>query len=321
MKSIPLISVIIPIYNVEEYIERCAKSLLEQTIQDNIEYIFVNDCTPDNSIEILKNTLSKYPTQESHVKIINHISNKGLPQARKTGIEAAKGKYIIHVDSDDWIESDMIEVLINKIRDGDLDVLVYDYYESNGISKKKISKKFNRKTIIRDVLKEKTNPCVWNKIVKKELYNDIFFPKYNMGEDLLIIIQLLLKTNKIDVIHIPLYNYFINNKSISKEQSKESCLNRFNNLKQNTDILIGILKEKSPCKYLREILIRKYKAKSHLIQFIDDDDVYKLWQSSYTEINKWFIIPALVPIKYVIISFLIKIRVYSKIKKIFNVYL
>ena len=93
------ISIIVPIYNVEQYIERCARSLFEQTY-DDIEYVFVDDCSPDNSLNILYEVLNDYPHRISNVKIIRHIENKGLTAARNSGLEVATGDYIAHCDSD-----------------------------------------------------------------------------------------------------------------------------------------------------------------------------------------------------------------------------
>lgn len=103
-----MISVIVPIYGVEKYIERCARSLFEQTYRD-VEYIFVNDCTKDNSIFILKRVLHDYPNL--NVTIINKKRNEGLPQARKTGILASHGEYVINFDSDDWVDRDCLRFM------------------------------------------------------------------------------------------------------------------------------------------------------------------------------------------------------------------
>ncbi len=107
------VSIIVPIYNVEKYIERCAVSLFEQDFED-IEYIFVNDCTPDNSVEILEKVIEKYPNRKSHLKIVHHKENKGLGSARNTGLEQATGNYILHIDSDDWCEKIWFHHFITK---------------------------------------------------------------------------------------------------------------------------------------------------------------------------------------------------------------
>lgn len=107
------VSVIVPIYGVEKYIERCARSLFEQTL-DDIEYIFVDDCSPDKSIEILNAVIADYPQKIPYIKIIQHKKNKGLPLARRSGWKAATGEYIANCDSDDWVDSALFEKCIKQ---------------------------------------------------------------------------------------------------------------------------------------------------------------------------------------------------------------
>src|SRR5690554_2984658 len=110
----PILSVIVPIYNVEKQIKRCSISLFEQSFQ-NMEYIFVNDCSSDKSMEILNEVIDTYPEKKKQIVIINHDTNKGLSAARSSGIQLAKGEYIAHCDSDDWIDTDMYELMMNSI--------------------------------------------------------------------------------------------------------------------------------------------------------------------------------------------------------------
>lgn len=109
-----LISVIIPTYNVEKYIERCAVSLFEQTF-DSIEFIFVDDCSPDNSIQILKDVLEKYPHRKEQVIIDRLQKNSGQAAARNRGINISKGDYIAFVDADDWVDKDIYNILYNNM--------------------------------------------------------------------------------------------------------------------------------------------------------------------------------------------------------------
>ena len=115
----PLLSIVVPIYNVENYIEKSVRSLFEQTYP-NIEYIFVNDCTPDKSMGVLDSVLADYPHRVSNVVVINHTQNKGLAISRHDGFVVAKGEYIATCDSDDWVELDMYENLMRcaKCRGG-----------------------------------------------------------------------------------------------------------------------------------------------------------------------------------------------------------
>src|SRR5574344_1573459 len=109
----PTISVIVPIYCVENYIERCVRSLFKQSLTD-VEYIFVNDATPDNSMNILNMLLTEFKDYASRIKIINNPINRGLSCVRNSGLEVASGQYVIFADSDDWVEPDMYETLYEK---------------------------------------------------------------------------------------------------------------------------------------------------------------------------------------------------------------
>lgn len=119
------LSVIIPVYNVEKYIGKCAKSLFEQTL-DDMEFIFVDDGTKDKSIDVVKNILNNYPQRLNQVKILHQL-NEGPLQARLNGIQEAKGNYITCVDSDDWIDSDTLEVLYNQAVKEDSECVIMGY--------------------------------------------------------------------------------------------------------------------------------------------------------------------------------------------------
>ena len=122
------ISVCVPIYNVEKYFEQCLESLFTQTMLDGVEFVFVNDCTPDSSMIILQRTLQKYPALREQVVIYNHEQNRGLAAARNTALELSHGEYIIHVDSDDWVEPNYLEELYTTITGNDADIAICNCY-------------------------------------------------------------------------------------------------------------------------------------------------------------------------------------------------
>lgn len=107
----PKVSILVPIYNVEAYIEQCVRSLFEQT-WGNCEYIFVNDCTPDGSIEVLRRVASDYPNRATEIKIIDHEHNCGVATARNTALDNATGDYILFVDSDDYVKTDLVSRVV-----------------------------------------------------------------------------------------------------------------------------------------------------------------------------------------------------------------
>ena len=120
----PLVSIVIPVYNVELYIEQCAKSLFEQTYQ-NLEFLFIDDASKDNSIQIVQNLIKDYPNRQSQLKIITHSINQGVGTTKKDGILSANGEFILEIDSDDYIETNTVELLIEKAIIEQADIVVY----------------------------------------------------------------------------------------------------------------------------------------------------------------------------------------------------
>lgn len=122
------ISILTPIYGVEKYIEQCARSLFEQSYA-SIEYIFVDDCTPDNSIGILQSLLKEYPERAQQVRIIHHDRNRGVGAARQTALMAATGDYLLFADSDDMLPEDAVEKLTTKAESTHADLIDGGYRE------------------------------------------------------------------------------------------------------------------------------------------------------------------------------------------------
>ena len=120
------ISVIIPIYNVEKFVERCILSIINQTYTKEVECIIVNDCTPDSSMKIVERLVADYKGQ-IRFKLLNHERNKGIAAVRNTGLNAASGDYIIYIDSDDYCEQDMLEKMYTKAVEEDADVIVAEF--------------------------------------------------------------------------------------------------------------------------------------------------------------------------------------------------
>lgn len=218
------ISIIIPIYNVEAYIERCARSLYEQTYA-HIEYIWVNDATPDNSIQILKRVTDEYPQRKADVRIVEHSFNKGLPTARNTGLSVSGGDYIFHCDSDDWADKDMIELFCEKATRTEADIVYSDWYLTFAKSERYMVQPALQTPLecIEAMLSGPMRFNVWNKMVRRSLYTDISFPDgYGMGEDMTMI-KLFASAKKVVYLHKAFYHYMqINPHAFTKVYSKES---------------------------------------------------------------------------------------------------
>lgn len=220
------VSVGIPVYGVEKYIERCARSLFEQTYE-NIEYIFVNDCTPDNSIEILKKVLDDYPLRRESVCIIQHKQNKGLAGARNTFIDNAIGEFVVHVDSDDWVDQTLIEQLVAKQSENDADIVSVNHikvYKNYNLALNEVPF-IDVKTYRENVLLRKSSGHIWGRLIRKTLYlnNNISCEEgINMGEDFQVYTKLLFYAKKVSFITSYLYKYdCLNEGSYTNVYSKE----------------------------------------------------------------------------------------------------
>lgn len=126
--NIYIISVCIPVYNVSKYIERCARSLFGQTMTEGVEFLFINDFSQDDSIELLEKVISDYPLLKNQIRIVHNTQNMGVVETRKRAIREAKGEYLAWVDSDDWIEPGMIKAMWGATNNGETDIVVQNVY-------------------------------------------------------------------------------------------------------------------------------------------------------------------------------------------------
>ena len=167
------VSVIIPVYKVEKFITRCADSLLAQTLQD-IELIFVDDASPDGSMDLLQSCIDRYPDRKRTVKIMRHGKNKGLPASRNTGLGIASGEYIFHCDSDDFAEPDMLEVLYRTAIEKEADIVWCDWYLSFKHNERYMTQPDYPSPLeaLKGMLGGAMKFTVWNKLVKRSLYTD-----------------------------------------------------------------------------------------------------------------------------------------------------
>lgn len=215
------ISVVIPVYNTEKYINKCLDSIVSQSLKE-IEIIIVNDGSYDNSNLLIE----QYKKLDERIVVINK-KNGGLSSARNAGIKRARGKYIINIDSDDWIEQDYFKDLYIKAEENDLDIVISDFYYDYGngivkytsdgfISENEI---VGSKNYIELFLKGNIFPAVWNKMYKTKLYleNQIFHPEgISLGEDLGTTPLLAQKAKRIGKINKAYLHYMQNLDSLTK---------------------------------------------------------------------------------------------------------
>lgn len=211
-----MISVIIPVYNVEKFIRQCLDSILSQTYK-NYEVILIDDKSKDNSLDIIKEYEKKY----SNFFVIENEKNSGPGASRNKGIDASKGEYIMFVDSDDYIEPNTLEDAINAAKKYNADIVRYDFSRSISnieYADRRLYPKLKDKIIEVDINKgdyfllETAGPC--NKLFKKDLIKDSKFPMGIYFEDLPFIISNIIKAKKIVYLNEVLYRYRFNPKSI-----------------------------------------------------------------------------------------------------------
>jgi len=210
----PVLSVIVPIYNVEQYLTKCLESIVNQTYK-NLEIILVDDGSNDNSPAIC----DEYAEKDSRVKVIHKV-NGGLSDARNVGIQHSSGKYIAFIDSDDWIDANWCKVLIGNLVQEQADISVSGIIsESNGICKCLTSEYGNQvfsETGIEMMSRYfQTAWVAWDKIYKAELFDGIRFPVGEINEDEAIVLQLLEKCSKVVYTNEVFYHYIHRPSSIT----------------------------------------------------------------------------------------------------------
>lgn len=312
----PKVSVIIPVYGVEKYIERCARSLFEQTLED-IEFIFVNDCTPDNSINVLEATLNDYPVRKQQVRILNQPQNMGAAQARKVGILAATGEYVIQCDSDDWVDSNMYFDMLNQAEKKGADIVMCRKINmSDGIHYTTVTDTIveEKHQMISLIISGKTSVSLCCRLVKKQLFLDkrFIFPPSHMKEDSVISAQLAYLSNRTVSVEGPYYYYFSNPNSICLSITEEACVKRWSESKRNTDILIKFLEQEKILKqFSSELNILKFQVKGFLLPLLKINLKYwKGWKETYPEINISILFNKKISLSLRIIHLLTLLRVY-----------
>lgn len=236
-----LISIIIPVYNAEEFIEKCLDSIKNQTYK-NIEVIIINDGSTDNS----ENICREYCKNNENFRLISK-KNGGVSSARNIGLSEAKGDYIGFVDPDDWIEKDMFENLYKLIKDYNADISICGYIKE---SKNGILNKQNKKQIIELTEIEALNEIIredgfkgflWNKLFSRELiksYKDIFFyENIHFSEDLLFCCEYILKSKKVIYDTTPYYHYIIHDNNICNSNYNSKKVTSLDAFEKIIDIL------------------------------------------------------------------------------------
>ncbi|MCI7399825.1 MAG: glycosyltransferase, partial [Prevotella sp.] len=280
------VSILVPVYNVEKYFARCLETLFSQTYS-GIEYVFVNDCTPDKSMYVLQETLEKYPSRANSVKIIENKQNLGIAIVRNTLLENATGEYVLFVDSDDWIEVDAIEKFVDKALQSNADIVGCDYFEEYHDRQVLFKQSYPSHHV--EAMKAMTllriKGVLWKLFMRRELivHNNIYFvPEVQFGEDYIFCCKLFFYAKSFSCVDEALYHYVQYNPN--NYCSTDSGL-RIESFSRAITIVETFYREKGVYDILeKELLQRKFLSKSSYVLDAKKRDIKK-WASYFPESN------------------------------------
>jgi glycosyltransferase involved in cell wall biosynthesis len=278
-----LVSVIVPIYNTEKYLNRCIDSIINQSYK-NLEIILIDDGSTDNSFYLCK----EYAKEDKRISFY-HQKNKGLSFTRNKGISLSKGMIISFIDSDDFVDQEFIKILIDNMEKENADISGCAYnFTLKGEKNKQKNIILSKEEALSSLLSYNYNfgLGVCNKLFKKKLFNNLFFPINKTHEDICILGNLIIKSQKIVTTNLKLYHYILRNDSISRtfhnsydlviesEKLKKIVNNDYKILNKEMDMFI-ICNRIYLCNYYLEnknnneyIFETKYMIKKHILDII-----------------------------------------------------
>ena len=292
-----LISVIVPVYNVEKYLDKCIESIVNQTYQ-HIEIILVDDCSTDTSLEICNN----WAKRDNRIVVI-HKNNEGIGIARNTGIEFSKGDYIVFVDSDDLLNADAIEVMYSRIQYDKSDVAIGNFvklYPDGTIQNSSYNWMYdtvvNREEALHMIGSDTTplHCCSWAKLYKKQIFDGIRFSTLKASEDMQIWPCIINKSRKISIVSQVVYLYLQRETSIvhnlNNDRQKDRIIATLLVARYMMDLgIIDVAKKyyRSAVYYIASTSIQKSEARRLLHQYFSFKDRIKLTTMSMRMFVYW----------------------------------
>ncbi len=234
-----IVSVIIPVYNVEKYLSHCLESVCNQTYPF-LEIIVIDDESPDSSGKIADD----FAIKDNRIKVL-HIKNRGAAGARNVGLDNCTGDYVFFVDSDDWIEENTIEVMLNKLIHSNVDIVqcqYFDEYKSQSIKHKcnHQAEEYDDEEFIGDMITHWEDSLIWNKIYKSQLFNGVRFIEGRCIDDEFFTYKIIANSDKIAIVPNYLYHYLSRKSSAmgSDNKSKQRQIDQVDFVMQRYSVLI-----------------------------------------------------------------------------------
>lgn len=281
----PKVSVIVPVFNTSQYIAKCCRSLFEQTL-DSIQYIFVDDGSNDGSLRIVEDILLNHPNRSNQVTFVCYDKNRGVGAARHEGLKEVNGEYIIHCDSDDWVEPDAYQTLYEKAISESADIVSCAYsIDSEDGKRKKIVPAFHHDS---NNLTFDLGPRIGSlvlKLIRREFIvknNLQISEEINWGEDFCLSLKSLLLSQKTVCVNRPLYHYVQHNDSLTHTLTYDKCLN----LVQCGRDIEDFLKEHALFDFYHfQLNWLKFQLKQYFLIFSYTRDIER-WKSLYPECHQ-----------------------------------
>ncbi len=266
---------------------RCARSLFGQTLED-IEFLFIDDCTPDRSIEVMRAVLEEFPQRKEQVTVFRMPRRSGQAAVRMQGLALARGEYVIHCDSDDYVDADAYAALYGKARAEDLDVVTCDItVEQDG---REIERIDGECTSVARMLEGRERWNLVSRMVRRPLCAGVAAPAADMGEDMVISIQVQLKARRTGHLARPLYHYCIREDSLTRREGREDRVARRDSLMKNARLVAGLLEDRYGYAGDEPEIVRfKYKCRESLAPLVHIPEYYRCWKETFPEVDRRFL--------------------------------
>lgn len=279
------VSILVPIYNVENYISQCLDSIFSQTY-NNVEYVFVDDCSTDKSYDVLIDTLKKNNIPANRYTIIRHKQNEGIAVSRADCIANAKGEYVQFVDSDDWIEPDMTETMVIATNQAQIDIVGCHFVKDFLSGKKTFHKENYSQSCAENMvlcINYDISTVLWKLLIRRDLFSNFTItPHVDIVEDYIISVKLFFYANTFAVVDKYLYHYVQYNEGRVSFQTLRSITNHIKGVKEVEEFLKN--KDLLTPNISRLLNLRKFNIKSNfLTKRLFDLQMYK---STFPEANK-----------------------------------
>mgnify|MGYP000003274201 FL=1 len=298
------VSVIVPFYNAGKHIERCAESLMRQTLKDGIEFVFVNDGSTDDSLDKLVSVVSKYPYRSTQVKIESQ-PNQGSAAARQKGHDCAVGDYLIHCDADDWVETDMYESLLAVADREDADVVCSSFFMETGSKTSVLRFKMSRFPNLNDAPLDTLHFSICNKLVRRQIIVEHglrLFPNANCWEDLGLSFRVLIFAKKVVIVDKAYYHY-------RREPNASMSTSKMERVLHDHLLIVDEMEKWFDCQppalrqqYAPFIRFVRFTAKIKMLRGNKKDIVR--WKNTYPETNRHIMAYKNIPLHYRLLFFM-----------------